>query len=122
MNTEIKKLKEDVDTYSLFSLRQLRNDYRPIVLFLFYFLAFLIPSLLTYAIFHYADSHSKWIGFAFLTGLWAVVGLFLLIRPVILRIIIPLFLFILQMITGIITILQVAIVTFAEYIEKQIKP
>lgn len=122
MSAEFEKLKGDVDKYSFFSLKQLRSDYQHILIFLFYFIAFLIPSVLTYIIFHYADSHSKWIGFGFFTGLWAVVGLFLLIRPVILRIIIPMFLFILQMIIGIITIFQVAIVTFAEYIEKQIKP
>jgi len=78
--------KENIDKYPKVNLKQLKYDYHDSWL---PFLFFIIPLAGAFCIFYFASSESKWIGFGFLFIFWSLYGFYLIMRPILLRIIIP---------------------------------
>lgn len=111
---------ERVYQYSVFDFKKLKSDYHSLLSFLFYFFFFFIPFILTYFIYTYTNINGLWIIAFFMTAFWTLAGLFLLIRPLILRIVFPSLLFLLSIVIGVVRILQATIVVIAEDIEKRI--
>lgn len=108
---------KNITKYSEFNLKQLKYDYRD---FWLHFLFFIIPFAGTFCIFHFVDSKSKWIGFGFILIMWALYGFYLITRPLILRILIPIIMFFLRVIILLLKLLQYLFVGLAEYLEKKL--
>jgi len=109
---------EIIDKYSKIDLRLLRKDYS---FFWLPFFSFTVPFLGCVVIFHYADSESRWIGFAFLLLILSIYGFYLVLRPLILRILIPVILFFFEFMSILFKGLHFMFIEIAEYLDKKIK-
>jgi succinate-acetate transporter protein len=110
--------KETIEKYSQFNVKQLRKDYND---FWISFIFFIVPLIGMYCIFHFVNHNSNWIGIGFILGIWALYGFYLVTRPLIIRIFIPLLLSFLAVIAIFIKGIQYVFALVGEYIEKKIE-
>lgn len=109
---------EKIAKYSEFNLKQMKDDYRNFRFPQFLYFIILIGG--TYCIFHFADSDSRWIYLGFVLILLPLYGFCIIISPLILRIIIPLMMFLVSLIFFFLIFFQTLFVDLAGYIEKNL--